>query len=384
MTDAGSRLQGADLTDTANLGAALQLGWRIAELYAQVNDTGAPAHDTLLPSHGNLEPADQLELQLRAAAGDARRAGIGSTADSLERLTPLARKAPRSDPAAEEFRAGVRDCHVEIAKELWASDEAIGKAYELGNGMSDTYGRICRSYRESCHRPVSDTWLDVFGQDRIMRLKKLLDDLQSRLNPDGVAVVRRHLDSWRDAVPDRLRAAGGPPDLKQAREGLRRQTVTWRQLLAGDKEPEAYLDSHARGAVRGELRELVWKRYSRWVVPAALILFAVVYFLPQIVSLYEAGMLRTGLASATVAILGALGITKASVGLTVRTRAHQWSQLLWENAVVIKVSEATLLLDEVLPPPPPASPHSLSDVAAGVKDRITPRTHPVRRARASF
>jgi hypothetical protein len=380
MTDAGSRLQGADLTDTANLGAALQLGWRIAELYAQVNDTGEPAHDTLLPSHGNLEPADQLELQLRAAAGDARRAGIGSTADSLERLTPLARKAPVLDQAAEEFRAGVRDCHVEIAKELWASDEAIGKAYELGNGMSDTYGRICRSYRETCHRPVTETWLEVFGPDRIKRLKKLLDDLQSRLNPDGVAVVRRHLDSWRDAVPERLREAGGPPKLDQAGDGLRRQTVTWRQLLAGDKEPEAYLDSHARGAVRGELRELVWKRYSRWVVPAALILFAVVYFLPQIVSLYEEGM--TGAASAAVAILGALGITKASVGLTVRTRAHQWSQLLWEDAVVIKVSEATLLVDEVLPPP--ESAHSFSDVAAGVKDRITPRTQPARRASASF
>ena len=383
MTDSGARLQGSDLTDTANLGAALQLGWRIAELYAQVNDTGEPAHDTLLPSHGNLEPADQLELQLRAAAGDARRAGIGSTGESLERLGPLARRAPSSEAAAEDFRTGVRHCHVEIAKELWANDEAIGKAYELGNGMSDTYGRICRSYRETCHQPET-TWLDVFGDGRIERLQKLLDDLQSRLNPDGVAVVRRHLDRWREAVPERLREAGGPPPLGEAREGLRRQTVTWRQLLAGDKEPEAYLDSHARGAVRGELRELVWKRYSRWLVPAALVLFAVVFFLPKILSWYEDGFIGTGLASATVAVLGALGITKASVGLTVRTRAHQWSQLLWEDAIVIKVSEATLLLDEVLPPAPPAGAHSLSDVAAGVKERITPHPHPVRRARASF
>ena len=32
------------------------------------------------------------------------------------------------------------------------------------------------------------------------------------------------------------------------REGVRRQTVIWRQLLTGDKAPEAYLDRHARAA----------------------------------------------------------------------------------------------------------------------------------------
>jgi len=58
------------------LTAAFQLGWRIAELYAQVTDPGEPSGDTLLPGHQSLEPEDQLELQLRAAAGAARRAGI--------------------------------------------------------------------------------------------------------------------------------------------------------------------------------------------------------------------------------------------------------------------------------------------------------------------
>src|SRR5919198_288085 len=130
------------------LAAAVELGWRLAELYALVDDTGKPTADTLLPAHASLDPADQLELQVRAAAGDARRAGIDAKAAALDELVPCARKAHESDANAEEFRRQLRDCHVELQKDLWAGDEAAGKAYELGNGLSDTYGRICRAYRE--------------------------------------------------------------------------------------------------------------------------------------------------------------------------------------------------------------------------------------------
>jgi hypothetical protein len=342
--------ESATLAQDESLTAALQLGWRVAELYAHVEDTGEPSNDTLLPAHQSLEPADQLELQLRAAGGDARRAGIISGGAALEQLLPSARRAPASPEAAEAFRAEVRRCHIELDKDLWARDESAGKAYELGNGMSDTYSRIRRAYAGS-REERTIAWTDAFAPDRIARLKKLLDDLQSRLNAAGVAVVRRHLDEWCDSVPDRIEAAGGPPPLAAIRDGLRRQTVIWRQLIAGDKEPEAYLGSDARAEVREELRELAWRRYSRWVVPAAGVLFALVFFLPQILSWYHQSVVGSGVASAAVAITGALGITKASVLVTVRSRLHQWSALLWDRAVVNKVSDETLVLDAVLPPP---------------------------------
>ena len=84
-------------TPDAPLAAALLLGWRVAELYALVDDTGAPASDTLLPAHGSLEPADQLELQLRAAAGVAARAGVTSKGASLEELVRLWRARKPAD-----------------------------------------------------------------------------------------------------------------------------------------------------------------------------------------------------------------------------------------------------------------------------------------------
>jgi hypothetical protein len=73
--------------------------------------------------------------------------------------------------------------------------------------------------------------------------------------------------------------------------------------------------------------------------------------LPHLISLYETGFVRTGLASALIAVAGAVGITKASVLLTVRGRLDQWSELLWNRALAQKVVEATLTLDIVLPPP---------------------------------
>ena len=331
-----------------NFTAAVQLGWRVAELYARVDDTGAPASDTLLPSHGSLEPADQLELHLRAAAGDARRAGVTSKGASLEDLVELARAAPSSTEGAEAFRARLRCCHIEVQKDLWALDQAAGKAYELGNGLSDTYGRVCRAYR-SADEDEAATWQEVFLPARIERLKKLLDDLQSRLNASSVAVVRAQLDTWCREVPVRLRGADVPSE-ELVREGVRRQTVVWRQLLAGDKEPDAYLDCDARAELRDELRQLMWRRYRRWLVPLGAALYLVVLALPHLISVYEAGVVRTGLASAALAGAGALGITKASVLLTARGRLDQWSHLLWTRAVEQKVVDVTLTLDTVLPP----------------------------------
>ena len=338
------------------LAAALVLGWRIAELYALVDDTGEPASDTLLPAHGSLEPADQLELQLRAASGDARRAGVRSKGASLEDLVTAARAAAVSPAAAEAFRARLRRCHIEVQKDLWALDEAAGKAYELGNALSDTYGRVCRAYRDGPDGAVA-TWEDVFLPARIERIKKLLDDLQSRLNPGGVAVVRAQLDAWCEGVGERLRAGALPP-VERVREGVRRQTVIWRQLLAGDKEPEAYLDRHARAGLRDDLRALIWRRYRGWAIALAAALLAVLLLRPML----------PHVGSAVLATAGALGLTKASVLLTVRGRLDQWSRLLWDRALAQKVVEATLTLDDVLP-----APVRERRLGAGVPERVRVR-----------
>ena len=72
------------------LAAAVALGWRVAELYSLVDDPGDRTQDTLLPAHSSLAPGDQLELQIRAAQGEAERAGVKSEGASLSPLVAVA------------------------------------------------------------------------------------------------------------------------------------------------------------------------------------------------------------------------------------------------------------------------------------------------------
>ena len=335
-------------SEEGELAAAVALGWRVAELYSLVDDPGESSQDTLLPTHGSLAPADQLELQLRAAAGDAKRAGVTSERASLMAWVDFARLAADNDQLNEEFRSKLRCCHIEINKDLWARSEALGTAYELGNGLSDTYGRICRSYRDQGSSPVL-AWRDVFNKGRIERLKKLLDDLQSRLDVTAVAVVREQLDTWCAEVEARLGSTA--PDSGDVRAGLRRQTVIWRQLVAGDKQPEAYLGAGERARIKDTMRTLVWQRYRAWLPVLAVVLTALVVVLPTAAAWYQESLVQSGFASVAIAAIGALGITQASIVLTLRTRMHEWSDLLWQRAVVTEVARATLTVEDVFRPP---------------------------------
>ena len=356
-----------------DLAAAVVLGWRVAELYSRVDDLGDSANDTLLPAHGSLPGADQLELQLRAAAGDARRAGVMSKSASLQDLARFARDAADDDHLHVAFREQLRTCHIEINKDLWAASEALGKAYELGNGLSDTYGRICRAYRAGSPEDPVEAWRQVFDAGRVERLKKLLDDLQSRLDPTAVTVVREQLDAWRAQVETRLDAEH-PPTEEAVRRHLRRQTVIWRQLIAGDKQAEAYLGEEERGRVRDRMRELAWKRYRAWALPLVPALAAFIFVLPWAIEWYQESLIQSGAASLVVAAMGALGITRASLVMTVRTRLHEWAELLWRRAVVSEVARASLTVGDVFDAG--GEPGRIAAAAAHAASRLRPTVVP--------
>jgi hypothetical protein len=328
-----------DAAGAEGLTCSLELGWQIAYLYALVDDDLEPPQtDTLLPLNQSLQPADQLEVQMRTAAGDARRAGLPDCADALDALVPDARAAATSNDCSA-FREALSARHVEIDKELWASCEGNAKAYELGNGLSDTYNRICRATRGSTGDARLE-WQEVFHRDRVQRLKDQLHDLQSRLDPRAVTVVSDHLDAWEARVLERRRCK--PPPLHAVRLHLRRQTVIWRQLLTGDKQPEAFLDRDERAALRGEMAKLVWKRYLPWLPVMVVVVGALVLALTDKTTATTLGKL---LASAA----GVLGITMASVRLTIRSRMSEWTELLWNRAVAARITAVTLLVDDLLP-----------------------------------
>jgi hypothetical protein len=358
--------------ERCTLTAAIDLGWRVGELYALADDLNEPVEDTLLPGHQSLSKEDQLELQVRAVAGDARRVGVEAIAAGFERLLPLARESPHSRESLEAFRRELRGCHIALEKELWAGTEAAGKAYELGTGLSDTYNRVCRAYRSGSAAGRRAEWKRVFDRRRIENLKKLLDDLQSRLDRSGVTVVSEHLDRWADSVPGRVAGDEELPGLEKVRQGLRRQTIIWRQLLAGEKEPEAYLDREQRAQLRDELRALALSSYRRFV-PALVVglgaLALVAIHFDAIASWYRENIAASGAATPLFGLAGALGITRASVGLTLRSRLHEWSELRWNRALAKKITDATLTLGEVFPEP---DQDRLAELVATVRVGVKP------------
>jgi hypothetical protein len=332
--------------------AAIDLGWRVAALYSLSPSTlptpPVDVDDLLLNRH-HLGAEDRVELELRAIAGVARRAGTPIADAELDALLAMTADAAGSTKGEQRFQVALARTHTALEKRLWAEDEGHGRAYELGNFLSDTWNRMLHPRAEG--GPDAELAL-IFKDERVQRMKVLLDNLQTRLDPAAVHVVENHLDAWHERVAARRvtppAKAAAPPDIAKAYAPVERQTIIWRQLLSGDKEPEAYIDQAKRQEVRDELSRQLWQRYRRywWLLPIAGVLGGAIGFLVASDSNAAAGVLGT-----VTAIAGMVGITRASMIATVKRGLQDWGELVWNRALAAVICRETLVLDDLIPPP---------------------------------
>lgn len=332
---------------------SIDLGWRVAALYALRPTTlkpPAPVAPDMLLTRRSLSASDRVELELRAIAGVAARVGVALSEAELTGLLGLADGAGRSAVREQTFRSELARQHLSFEKRLWASDESCGKAYELGNFLSDSWNRMLRPQAlDDPHEELRD----VFGAVRIERMKRLLDDLQARVDPVAAHTVSNHLDQWhaRVAHPPAPQPDPQPMTVDEVAlrfEPLQRQTIIWRQLLTGDKEPESWIGHARRLEVRDELTKQLWRRYRRplpWLVPLAIVVGALLYLL------YDHN--KDGakeVAGILLAALGALGITRATMIGTVRRGLQSWGDLMWNRSLAAVICRETSVVDELLPP----------------------------------
>jgi hypothetical protein len=335
--------------------AAIDLGWRVALLHALRPSTFASpsaAGDDLLLNRGSLGAADRLELELRAIASVAERAGVTLSEEELQALLELIPAAAESQTAENRFRGELARTHIAFAKRLWAHEESRGRAYELGNYLSDTWNRVLRPSTT----PNSHTELTaLFSSDRVQRIKTLLDNLQARLDPTAVHVVANHLDAWRDRVAERsdddddgAAAALTPDEVAKKYEPVERQTIIWRQILTGDKEPEAYIDHAKRAEVRDELSRQLRRRYWHlwWVALIVAALGAGVGLL-----LWQDSTAAAPIIGTLTALGGVVGVTRASMIATVKRGLQTWGELMWNRSLATVICRETLVVDELLPAP---------------------------------
>jgi hypothetical protein len=335
--------------DRRRVVCAVELGWRIAYLYADLKHPlhdaqSAPVTAPCLPAVESLSNGDQLELHVRAAASLAGRLHLDAHARQIADLAGAARAAATQRGQREEVRRHVHAVHHALIKDLWATREGEGKAYELGSSLFDTWNRL-RLASVYSPRHMRDEWRAVFDKDRIERIKLLLDDLQTRLDPAAVTVVKEHLDRWRQRVchaletdPSRL------PSGQRALAEIRSQALIWRQLVTRDKEPEAYLLREHRTRVRHEFNRLMWRSLWRPLpIACAVALVALVVALARDVPR------ASSTAHALLPILGAIGLTQASLIVLARERLRVWTELLWNRALAKVVFEVTCRADALFP-----------------------------------
>jgi hypothetical protein len=332
------------------LACALDLGWRVAELYALAGkDPSSPEDFSLLPAHQHLPPRERLELQVRAVTGDA--AGVDIPFD-VEPLVALAAAAAESPDGREPFTRAVRERHVELQIALWERREAEGRAYELGNALSDTWNIVACAYEAGGddEAAIVAAWRRAFASERVLWLRRLLGDVQAMLDSRAVSTVTGHLNSWCAFVEEHFGGGASPPSWKAADRALRSQTRIWRQLLTADKEPEAFLGPEDRAAVRARFIRLALRSYLRPLPVAATLAAAVLagLVLANWGAVTDSAWL-TWLGGTGAALLGMLGVSRAAVGLALRDGVRRWSALLWERTYAEAICRATLRLGEITP-----------------------------------
>jgi hypothetical protein len=333
---------------------AITLGWRIATLYSlRAGELPSSPPDGLLPMRRSLPARERLALELRAAVGDADRLGVPLSPAAVGGLLDLAEHSPDSPADEERFHEKLREWHIHLATMLWADHEATGKAYELGSFLSDTSNRVVRKLRgrDDARDPVTRELRRVFKRERVERIKRLLDDLQARIDPAAVRIVKQHLDVWQAAVGEREPSRATRAGL----EGLDNQTVIWFQLVTGDKEPEAFIGHEDRARVRETMIARTLRTYRRrWKTMTAAIvaLAAAAAGLYLLVDSANSNAVTGSLVASITSIVGALGVKLTSLGLTVRKSLDARAELLWNTALVDVISRKTLRVDDVLTPLP--------------------------------
>jgi hypothetical protein len=334
---------------------AITLGWRIATLYSlRADELPSSPPDNLLPMRRSLPAAERLVLELRAAVGDADRLGAGLDPAELRELLALAQRAAVSAADEERFRDGIRAWHIHLVTVLWADQETTGKAYELGGFISDTSNRVVLELRrgDETRAQVTRELRCVFGAERVERVKRLLDDLQARIDPAAVQIVKQHLAAWQEGVRERMPHDATRPGLAP----LDNQAVIWCQLVTGDKEPEAFIGHDERARVRETMVARMLRSYRRnWkgVVVAAAAMALVAYGAVKLIDTDHVPDYASAVIAFAGSLAGALGLSFASIGLTVRKSLDARAELLWNTALVEVISRQTLLVDEVLELAPP-------------------------------
>jgi hypothetical protein len=393
-----------------DLRVALNLGWHMAQLYAQLRpaklsppspskfaatrEKQASARD-YESVHGESElPFIQLQTDLPGRGSFTDRQQTTLLLDEIEaalvRFGPRIRAAGFDSPNTAAWRElvpfiGSPETHYELARailldhvsllsQLSAVDSALGKSYGLGRALADLTLRPNAADQQSF---TSD-----LRSGRVAVMTDWLSELRSLLPPHAAAAVGGSVALWQRWADD-PKWDNGP--LNWGTDGSKLVTLfhaqgeDWRGYLTGEKlvldrlSIEDYL--RAGEFFAGRIRLLAGRfvaQYWRWlslVGAAVAVAIAVLFFV---------GSDTAKIAGSAIAVLTGLGVTAQSARATAGKALSQVQGALWQAELdQAGVSAITRLPRSVQPkatdtPKPPTGLRAWlrRHLAAG-KDRST-------------
>jgi len=313
-----------------NLDAAggLALGWRMQELYlaklspqagiAQADRSNAPS----LISWTQLSPNQKALVLLNEV-----HTHLGSL--GLEQRTAADFKAVATsfDSASEKdrgtFNNNLQTLHVHLITLTTASDPKIGKAYRLGFAMAET---MFLPYR------LGPAQLkEVMNQYRLANIFGWLIDLKSALPDHSSEAVQSSLLKWEEWYRVIGEAGATDPSLVQPiNTALRQQAETWRAILTGEKKAIDLLAASDYLQAAGDmvthvatLIATVVKTRTGMLIGGSLLVLVLLFALVGLVA-------GNAAITATIAALGAVGITAGGIGAAVEKALQPVQSALWQ------------------------------------------------------
>jgi len=332
--------------DSTAVSAAINLGWRLAELYncIELPSPASPTQEKALPLHlpgiGEMSAYEKAVALIDHVDADlqALNAAVGG---DLPAATDVRQRLDSPGHARDDVRKEVLGLYLTIRNALAGSAPLVATAFGLGRMLADT-----------ALRPTSkDGQLlpEQFDSFRLSNAHTWLDDLENALPKQSAAAVQGSLAAWEQWVADLPKQNGQIDSTKiddRVVRALHRQGEMWRRLLAGEKDPTTLLrpDDYVEAAERlvVGIRKIAGHFLWSWIYP--IIVFAALVGISVWVAVAFAPAGSARVAAVLVSAAGALGLSWKGVEGTLGKAVSQAESVLWNAEVSTGVVKAATIL----------------------------------------
>lgn len=357
-------------SDLDEVRAAFRLGWAIAELRGRYRpdlfDQPEPQEPDAPPPFARREHAlplanERKDREVRievfeAVKGLSKLLGVDPQLHGMSAITCLQALFEQM----EDPRTNAKD-----RERLWSADDRIADlfyswdaqlqddlvvtstraaAYQLGRGLADTHWAL---YPERDSTQMG-SWAALLGPERQQTIARLAARLSAYLGPLVTAAINGPFGAW-----TRLAASEQQRSAPTARPLLYRQGLLWRDLIRGERQPLELSTPPPKDV----WRQLAMYREAVETLKVPLIVGGLASALLVAGAAWLAGGSNVAWLSTAITILGALGLTTASLYARAKTELTSLLSSLREQVQIEQVQRGANLCpapvaSELAQPPP--------------------------------